>query len=50
MEEGKLADLVLLEDDRSEASYDWDTTTTPSGVYRLKVVASDRKDNPRRTP
>jgi hypothetical protein len=37
---------VLLEDDLSETSYDWDTTTTPSGVYRLKVVASDRKDNP----
>jgi hypothetical protein len=37
---------VLLEDDLAETSYDWDTTTTPSGVYRLKVVASDRKDNP----
>src|SRR5205823_957584 len=26
--------------------YEWDTTTTPSGTYRLKVVASDHADNP----
>src|SRR5262249_11764897 len=25
--------------------FEWDTTTTPSGVYRVKVVASDRRDN-----
>jgi hypothetical protein len=36
---------VLLEEDVDETSYTWDTTTTPSGIYRLKVVASDRKDN-----
>jgi hypothetical protein len=37
---------VLVEDALDKREYEWDTTTTPSGVYRLKVVASDRKDNP----
>ncbi|HZY89465.1 MAG TPA: hypothetical protein VFE78_31880 [Gemmataceae bacterium] len=36
---------VLLEEDFEKTDYEWDTTTTPSGLYRLKVVASDRKDN-----
>lgn len=37
---------VQLEEDLEKKEYEWDTTTTPSGIYRLKVVASDRKDNP----
>src|SRR5262249_25025675 len=37
---------VELEDDWEKTDYEWDTTTTPEGVYRLKVVASDRADNP----
>jgi hypothetical protein len=37
---------VQLEEELDKPEYEWDTTTTPSGVYRLKVVASDRKDNP----
>jgi hypothetical protein len=37
---------VLLEDDLEKTEYEWDSTTTPSGVYELKVVASDRRDNP----
>ncbi len=37
---------VELEDDWDKTEYEWDTTTTPSGVYRLKVVASDCVDNP----
>jgi hypothetical protein len=37
---------VLLEEDLEKKEYEWDTTTAPSGVYRLKVVASDRRDNP----
>jgi hypothetical protein len=37
---------VELEDDWDKTDYEWDTTTTPSGVYRLKVVASDYFDNP----
>src|SRR5262249_33974365 len=37
---------VELADDLDKPEYEWDTTTTPSGVYELKVVASDRKDNP----
>jgi hypothetical protein len=37
---------VLLEEDLERTDFEWDTTTTPSGVYRVKVVASDRKDNP----
>jgi sugar lactone lactonase YvrE len=36
---------ILLEENLDRKDYDWDTTTTPSGVYRFKVVASDRKDN-----
>src|SRR5207248_5644205 len=37
---------VLLEEDFEKKEYEWDTTTTPSGVYQLRVVASDRRDNP----
>jgi hypothetical protein len=37
---------VELEDDWDRTDYEWDTTTTPSGTYQLKVVASDRVDNP----
>jgi hypothetical protein len=37
---------VLLEEDYEKKEYEWDTTTTPSGTYRVKVVASDRRDNP----
>jgi hypothetical protein len=37
---------IELEDDLDKTDFEWDTTTAPSGVYRLKVVASDRKDNP----
>jgi hypothetical protein len=36
---------VRLEEDFDKKEYEWDTTTTPSGVYHFKVVASDRKDN-----
>jgi hypothetical protein len=36
---------VLLEEDYEKKDYDWDTTTMPSGTYRVKVVASDRRDN-----
>jgi hypothetical protein len=38
-------DWILLEENLERKDYDWDTTTTPSGVYHVKVVASDRKDN-----
>ena len=37
---------VELEENLERTDYEWDTTTTPSGIYQLKVVASDRKDNP----
>jgi hypothetical protein len=40
------ADWVQLDEDLDKPEFEWETTTTPSGVYRLKVVASDRKDNP----
>src|SRR5581483_622761 len=40
------AGWVQVEDDLDKPEYEWDTTTTPSGLYRLRVVASDRKDNP----
>jgi hypothetical protein len=37
---------VLLEENLDKKEFEWDTTTTPSGMYQVKVVASDRKDNP----
>ncbi len=37
---------VELESGLEKREYEWDTTTTPAGVYQLKVVASDRRDNP----
>jgi hypothetical protein len=37
---------VQLEEDLERTEYEWDATTTPSGMYQLKVVASDCKDNP----
>jgi len=37
---------VRLEENLERTEYDWDTTTTPSGIYQAKIVASDRKDNP----
>jgi hypothetical protein len=39
-------DWVEIEDDLDKPELEWDTTPLPSGIYRLKVVASDRKDNP----
>ena len=39
-------DWVLLEENHDKNSHDWDTTGMPSGLYQIKVVASDRKDNP----
>jgi hypothetical protein len=37
---------VRLEEGLEKTEYDWDTTTMPEGIYRLRVVASDRRDNP----
>jgi outer membrane protein assembly factor BamB len=37
---------VKLEDNLEKTTYEWDTTTMPTGMYQVKVVASDRKDNP----
>ena len=36
---------MLLEENLDKTEYEWDTTTTPSGVYQVKVIASDRHDN-----
>jgi Two component regulator propeller len=38
-------DWVLLEENYEKNNYEWDTTGIPSGLYQIKVVASDRKDN-----
>ncbi len=38
-------DDLTYTQDLEKKEYEWDTTTTPSGVYQVKVVASDRKDN-----
>lgn len=39
-------DWVLLEEHHEKKDFEWDTTGVPSGVYRVKVVASDRPHNP----
>jgi hypothetical protein len=39
-------DWVCLEEDLEKKEYDWDASGMPSGVYQVKVVASDRRDNP----
>jgi hypothetical protein len=39
-------DWVLLEEGLTKPEWEWDTTTAPAGVFRVKVVASDRPDNP----
>jgi len=36
---------VQLDDSLTKGEYEWDTTTTPAGLYQVKVVASDSKDN-----
>lgn len=36
---------VELLRDVEKPELEWDVSTVPSGIYRLKVVASDRKDN-----
>jgi hypothetical protein len=36
---------VQIEEDLTKREYQWDTSAMPSGVYRLKVVASDHKEN-----
>jgi hypothetical protein len=37
--------IRLTEDPITERSYSWDTTAFPSGLYRVRVVASDRPSN-----
>jgi hypothetical protein len=37
---------VCVEEELEKKEYDWDTSGMPSGIYQVKVVASDRKDNP----
>jgi hypothetical protein len=39
-------DWARVEENWGKTEYEWDTTTTPSGVYQVKIVASDRADNP----
>lgn len=39
-------DWVLLEENLDRRDFEWDTTTAPSGLYQVKVTASDRRDNP----
>lgn len=36
---------VLLEEELTKSEFEWDTTTTPAGIYQVKVVASDARDN-----
>jgi hypothetical protein len=37
---------ALLEEDLEKTDLEWDTTTMPSGTYQVKIIASDRRDNP----
>jgi outer membrane protein assembly factor BamB len=39
-------DWVCLEEELEKKEYEWDAGGMPSGVYQVKVVASDRRDNP----
>jgi len=39
------SDWVRIEKGWGKNEFEWDTTTTTSGVYRVKIVASDRPDN-----
>ena len=36
---------VQLEEGLDKKEFEWDTTTTPSGAYQLKVVASAASSN-----
>jgi hypothetical protein len=36
---------MQLEEDCDKTEYEWDSTTTPDGLYQFRVVASDRRDN-----
>ncbi|HYT91532.1 MAG TPA: hypothetical protein VEL76_22655, partial [Gemmataceae bacterium] len=36
---------VQIEDDLAKREYEWDTSGMPSGMYQVKVVASDHKEN-----
>jgi hypothetical protein len=36
---------VQIEGDLSKREYEWDTSGMPSGIYQIKVVASDHKEN-----
>lgn len=38
---------VKIESGWSKTDFEWDATTMPSGQYQLKVMASDRPDNPK---
>ena len=39
-------DWTRIEEAFGKNEYEWDTTTVPSGIYRFKVIANDRADNP----
>lgn len=39
-------DWILLEEDLDKKDHEWDTSAVPSGIYQLKLLASDRRDNP----
>lgn len=36
---------VCLEEDLGRRDYEWDPGTLPSGMYQVRIVASDRRDN-----
>ena len=36
---------IRIEEGFAKNEYEWDTTTMPTGMYQVKVVASDRPDN-----
>jgi len=40
---------ILLDNDLAQPQYAWDTATVADGWYEIKVVASDRADNPAET-
>jgi len=38
---------ILLKENFTQATFEWDTRTVPDGRYELKVIASDGRSNPK---
>jgi hypothetical protein len=48
-EMGSIWRLISGHDPLEKAEFEWETEAVPDGYYRLKVLASDERDNPQET-